>query len=92
MITSFAARPARWFGILSLPALLVGLLALVLAHGSRIGGLLEQWLVLAAVGMLLIFLGVHLISLGFLGELFVTTGDFSPRRNLRPDAEQIEAS
>ncbi|HXV77943.1 MAG TPA: hypothetical protein VD788_16660, partial [Candidatus Polarisedimenticolaceae bacterium] len=91
MITSFATRPSAWFALLSTPALLAGMLALVLAQGARISGVTEEWLVLATVGLLLLFLGVNLVSLGILGELCVSTGDVSPRRILAPLARSVEA-
>lgn len=90
MITGFAARPAHWFGLFGAAALAGGGLALILAQGARMGGMTEEWIVLATVGLLSLFLGAHLVSLGILGELFVRTGDFSPRRILAPLAGRVE--
>jgi len=90
MITSFAARPGRWFGMLGVPFLLLGPVVLAAAFLAGLRGATEPWLVVSVVGLLLVFLGVHLVSLGIVGELAVSTGDFSPRRTVVPVRQGID--
>ncbi|RMF90332.1 MAG: glycosyltransferase [Nitrospinota bacterium] len=75
MLTGFAARPALWFGVLSLPALLVGTVFLL---GMAIPG--ASGIVFPALSFLCFSLAGHLLALGVLGEMVLKTGDFQPER------------
>lgn len=73
MLTGFAASPALWFGMVSLPALGVGtgcLLALLVPGTSGI--------VLPALAFLFFCLAGHLIAMGIMGEMALQTGSFRP--------------
>jgi glycosyltransferase involved in cell wall biosynthesis len=73
MLTSFAVRPALWFGTLSLPALFLGGTCLV---GLLIAG--PSGMVLPALIFLFFSLVGHLLIMGLLGEMILKTGDFRP--------------
>ena len=90
MITGFAVRPALWFGLLSVPATLLGLVALVIAGSQYLAGSAEGWVISSTVAMLLLFLGAHLLSLGIIGELAVNTGDYRPQRPVLPTIRELQ--
>jgi glycosyltransferase involved in cell wall biosynthesis len=78
MLTGFAARPARWFGLLSIPALLWGCACVVSLGVFGISGM-----VLPALAFLSFALSGHLVALGVLGEMVLKVGDFRPSHQLR---------
>lgn len=78
MITGFASRPALWFGILSFVFMVLGVGSFSVASTLYLGRFVEGGMVTATVGLLLLFLGAHLLSLGIIAELVVSTGDYLP--------------
>ena len=82
MLTGFASRPSLWFGLLSLPIMILALLAFFIAGGLYLAEFVGGWMVLSTVGFLLIFLSVHLISMGIVGELSMKTGDYLPVKGI----------
>jgi len=84
MITSFATRPALWFGLLGFPFLLVGICTFLVAGGMYFHNLIDGWIVLSTVAFLFLFLSVHLISVGIVAELSMKTGDYIPKEFLQP--------
>jgi glycosyltransferase involved in cell wall biosynthesis len=78
MLTGFAARPACWFGLLSIPALLWGFACVVSLSIVGISGM-----VLPALAFLSFALSGHLVALGALGEMVLKVGDFRPAHQLR---------
>ncbi len=82
MITGFASRPALWFGLLSFTFVVLGAGAFLVASTLYLGRFVEGWMVTATVGLLLLFLGAHLLSLGIIAELVVRTGDYSTQTTL----------
>jgi glycosyltransferase involved in cell wall biosynthesis len=99
MITRFFNRPGQWFGLLSLPILLLGLLAL--------GGTVYQYLtpvdvsptaeglpiVLPGATFLLAFAFVHSVLMAVISELIVFLGDESasglPAGSEVPEVEEL---
>jgi glycosyltransferase involved in cell wall biosynthesis len=73
MLTSFAERPALWFGMFSLPAFFLGTACLT---GLMIAG--SSGVVLPALSFLFFSLAGHLLAMGLLGEMVLRTGDFRP--------------
>ncbi len=76
MLTGFGARPALWFGLLSLPPAILGvaaLLALLLLAGGA-------GTVLPTLALLGVALAWHLVLVGILGEMVLRSGDFRPDR------------
>ncbi len=74
-VASFTARPMLWFGMLSLPMLFLGALALassawLLAHGTAS-------LPIAGAGVIFLSSAVMLFASGALGELVYKLGDVS---------------
>lgn len=77
MLTSFASRPACWFGLLSLPWVLLGGVTLAVGGALYAYDLIEEWTVMSTMAFLLLFLGNNLLAMGLMGELLVKTGDRS---------------
>jgi glycosyltransferase involved in cell wall biosynthesis len=77
MLTGFATRPALWFGALSLPPLLLGMVCWI---GSWIAGV--SGVVALSLALLCLALAGHLLILGLLGEMVLRTGDYRPERML----------
>jgi hypothetical protein len=84
LITGFASRPALWFGLASFSVFGFSLSVLLVALAMYSEQLLSEWLVTSTVGALMFVLGVHLLSMGMIGELCVRTGDYRPEQVLRP--------
>ena len=84
MITDFSSRPLRWFGLLSIPGLVLGFGFLLLALGSFSETRLESILVPSIVSFLLLFVSGHLLTMGIVGELSVKTSDFIRKRLFLP--------
>jgi len=77
MLTGFAARPGLWFGILSLPASLLGMACVLAIIMAALPGV-----VFSAVAFLSFSLAGHFIVMGLIGEMVLHTGDFRPGRML----------
>ena len=84
MIISFSSRPALWFGFLSLPVILLAFITLFLGVVMFVGEQIGGWLILSTVGFLLLSLSAHLFAMGIIGELSVKTGDYLPKRDIKP--------
>jgi glycosyltransferase involved in cell wall biosynthesis len=89
MLAGFAARPALWFGILSLPFIIGGLFALSWASLQFLGIRSDKWIATSTTAFLSLFLGGHLLSLAIIGELLLKTGDYSPKRTLDPTIKEL---
>jgi hypothetical protein len=89
LITGFASRPALWFGLPSFSIFGLSLLALLVGLGMYSEPLLSEWLVMSTVGVLLFLLGVHLLSMGMIGELCLRTGNYMPEQMLRPTVKVL---
>jgi len=83
MITSFATRPALWFGLLAFPVFVSGVSILFVAGGMYFYNLIDGWIVLSTVAFLFLFLSAHLISMGIVAELLMKTGDYLPKVSLQ---------
>ncbi len=90
MITSFGSRPALWFGLWSMPFMLLGGFLLVAFAAFGVGGTPEAWLVGSTSAFLLFVLGANLLSLGIIGELVVKTGDHPVRPVTRTTVDFLE--
>lgn len=90
MITSFSSRPAVWFGLLSVPFIIGGLLTLLAAVDMNLRHWTEGWMVLSTTAWLFLYLSLHLLVMGILGELTLKTGDFVPRKGLEPTLTRHE--
>jgi glycosyltransferase involved in cell wall biosynthesis len=84
LITGSASRPALWFGLPSFPVFGLGFLALVIAAAMYSEPQPSEWLVMSTVALLFFLLGVHLLSMGIIGELSLRTGDYFPDKVVRP--------
>jgi glycosyltransferase involved in cell wall biosynthesis len=91
-LTGFASRPRLWFGLLSAPAFVLGLSTISVAAATLLAGTLASWSVLLTFGLLWMFLGVHLLSIGVIAELALKTGDYLPKRDVRPTVAVLEVS
>jgi glycosyltransferase involved in cell wall biosynthesis len=90
MLTGFASRPAVWFGLLSLPWAVLGVLALAGAGLMYAYDSFEAWTVVSTVAFLLLFLGSNLVAIGLMGELFVQTGEYPSKSRARPRVTALE--
>ena len=84
LITGSASRPALWFGLPSFPVFAMGFLALIVAAVMYSEPQPSEWLVMSTVALLFFLLGVHLLSMGIIGELSMKTGDYLPNEVVRP--------
>ena len=89
-ITGFVSRPGLWFGLLSFPVTVLGLLTISVAVGARFGELIEEWIILSTVAFLWLFLGAHLLSIGVVAELAMKTGDYFPKQDIGPTLTALE--
>ena len=78
MLTGFAAQPARWFGVLSIPALCWGFVCV-----GSLGMVGMSSVVMPALAFLSFALSGHLVAIGVLGEMVLKAGDFRPAHQLR---------
>ena len=81
MLTGFASRPARWFGLLSLPWVILGGVTLAVGGALYAYDFIEEWTVMSTMAFLLLFLGNNLLAMGLIGELLVKTGEHRTRTN-----------
>jgi hypothetical protein len=78
-LISCSQRPMAWFGLLSTPVLLIGVLTLLAsAYVTVIVGTIA--LPLAAVGVLLVTLVIFLVLVGIFAELLLRVGGAGARR------------
>ena len=89
-LTGFASRPGLWFAIFGVPAFVLGLSTILAVAVALIAGTLGSWSVPFTFGLLWMFLGVHLLSIGLLAELGLKTGDYLPKRDVRPSVTVLE--
>lgn len=75
MVTQFGSRPGLWFGLLSLPWLVLGLLSI----GVWLLGLwvldFEVTIIFPSLGMMFLYLFGHMLSMWILSEIFLTHAD-----------------
>ena len=90
MITSFASRPGVWFGLWSVPCMSFGVVALALTIQAYLGNSMEEVIVMVGVVLLWIGCGVHLLSMGVVGELLVKTGHWETPTDYRPTPRSVE--
>jgi len=77
MLSGFAARPALWFGTLSLPGVILGLACLIGLLIPEVSGV-----VLPTLAFLCFSLAGHFLVMGVIGEMVLSAGDFRPERML----------
>ncbi|MFQ5560169.1 MAG: glycosyltransferase, partial [Nitrospinota bacterium] len=81
MIVGFTSRPITWFGLLSLPFLVSGILFSIASIFFYIYPPSVDYfpIVIPSVSFLFLFLFFHLFLLGFLAEMIFKTGDFKQK-------------
>ena len=84
MLSGFSSRPAVWFGLLSLPCLVLGIITLLVALGIYHSDASNEWFVMFTASFLFLFLAAHLLGIGMIGELFLHSGSTKSKKNLRP--------
>jgi glycosyltransferase involved in cell wall biosynthesis len=90
MLTSCAARPALWFGLLSLPWAILGVVTLAVGGAMYAYNSIEEWAVMSTIAFLLLFLGNNLLAMGLIGELLVKTGDSPAKHSPHPAVTVLE--
>ncbi len=92
MLTRFTTRPARWFGLLSFPFLLLGVLFLALSWHDYAtlpaGG--SYSIVIPTAALLFSFAFLQLLLMGIVAELVVWTGDYREGDMIVPAVETEE--
>jgi len=91
MIVSFVSRPSHWFGLLSLPFLVLSIVVLGLGFsGLSSGGLRSEGVtvIYSSISVLLFFVFIHFLAAGLLAELILRTGDFRPNELLSHQAKE----
>jgi glycosyltransferase involved in cell wall biosynthesis len=88
MITGFAARPMLWFGFMSVPFILLAFATIVTSEMGGAELVAEEWTVMYIVAFSFFWLGFHLLSFGFIGELTMRTGGFVPVQSLVPAVQR----
>lgn len=73
MFAGFAVHPMIWFGLLSLPVFVFGMICLLVLLSSGLSGI-----VLPSAVFLSFFLVGHFVTMGVLGEMVLKTGDYRP--------------
>jgi glycosyltransferase involved in cell wall biosynthesis len=88
VITGFASRPLRWFGLPSIAIFLLGFFQFLLT-GLYSAGDVEEWMVMSTVAFLLLLAGAHLFSMGIIGELSMKTGNYRPEKTFEPSVTSL---
>jgi hypothetical protein len=83
MLLGFSSRPGLWFGLLSIPWLVLGLAALLAPISLYYHDLLQDWFVMFTTSFLLLFLAGHLLGIGMIGELLIRASNSTLRKILR---------
>ncbi len=83
-LTGFASRPGIWFAMLGIPAIVLGFSTILVVTVALFSDTLRSWSVPFTCGLLWVFLGVHLLSIGLVAELGLKTGDYLPKLDVRP--------
>lgn len=90
-LTGFASRPGLLFGLFGIPAFAAGFVTICVGGAALFKDLPASWGVLLTLGLLWMFLGVHFVSIGFIAELAMKTGDYLPKRDVRSTVTALEA-
>ena len=77
MVTQFGARPAVWFGALSLPAIALGIATVIAWLAMLEPGGARSTIVLPSIAAILFYLAGHLLALSVFGELLLARADRS---------------
>lgn len=89
-LTGFASRPGIWFGLLGMPAFIFGLLTILVAIAANFINPQVSWSVPFTLGLLGMFLGSHLLSMGLIAELVMKTGNYFPKQDVRSTVTVLE--
>ncbi len=77
LLVRCSSRPSLWFGRLGVFSFMLGILSLVTLLNDEASGI-----VLSSVAFMFLALAGHLMALGILGEMIVSTGDHQPEHLL----------
>ena len=78
MLVGFSSKPGLWFGILSLPFLILGSVFTLFSINLYLNPIIFDSfpIIFPSISFLFIFLFAHMILLGLLSEMILKTGDF----------------
>ncbi|HEX7078107.1 MAG TPA: glycosyltransferase family 2 protein [Candidatus Eisenbacteria bacterium] len=82
MLVAFSQRPLHWFGLLAVPPAVLSVFAVAVHVLMIVDPRVAAEAVLPSVAALFAYLSIHMIMLGFLGELIVRTGRSRPFRSV----------
>lgn len=94
MLLRFSSRPLHWFGLLSVPCLLLSLFALLVGFVDEAGladlAVLRLWTItFPSIAVLFFILFVHLIFVGLLSELVVEASGQLPSRLTKGISKEV---
>lgn len=77
MLIGFSAKPALWFGVLSIPFLILGSVSAIIAIKFYLNPTVFDSLpiVFPSISFLFFYLSTHLLLLGFISEMIVKTAN-----------------
>jgi hypothetical protein len=88
MLVRFGPTPGRWFGLLSLPPLAVGLLCASVALANPEPGQVVLW----SLTVMMFYLASHMVTLAIMAEMFLYSSDRGPLRRLQRSLLLVEDS
>ncbi|MEQ8763325.1 MAG: glycosyltransferase family 2 protein [Planctomycetota bacterium] len=94
MLLRFSSRPLHWFGLLSVPCLLLSVFSLLVGFVEATGfadlAVLKLWTItFPSIAVLFLILFAHLIFVGLLSELIVEVAGPMPRRLTKSIAKEV---
>jgi glycosyltransferase involved in cell wall biosynthesis len=89
LISGFASRPAKWFGLPIVPMSVGGLFSALIVVEAFGSSSIQEWIVTSVLAFLFFVLGVHLFTLGIIGELSTKTGEYRPHKTVRPTVTHL---
>lgn len=80
MLLGFSSRHGVWFGLLSLPFLIMGIIFALFSISLFLNPLVYDSfpIIFPSISVLFFFLFAHMVLLGFLSEMIFRMGDFKP--------------
>ena len=81
MLLGFSSRHGIWFGLLSLPFLIMGIIFTLFSINLYLNPLIYDSfpIIFPSISVLFFFLFAHMVLLGLLSEMIFRTGDFKPK-------------
>ena len=91
MLLGFSSRHGIWFGLLSLPFLIMGIIFTLFSINLYLNPLIYDSfpIIFPSISVLFFFLFAHIALLGFLSEMIFKFGDFKPKDMKRISSVEV---